>query len=548
MRSETSIGRKVKLGMAALGALIVLVGGYGFYTMSGLSAQVHSAYGPDSRRLVLTGDVESAAGMMVAGVRGMLMSALINDAPGRDMHARQFEEAAARAARDLKELEPLVQTREMREAQAALRLQVEDVTRLHEKYYGLLKSDNSSAAIQFNTETLRGKYAGIIEATQHISSAEQAFAQTLAREAETRAGASRWVTGGLSLFGLLAAASVVFAVRRALRDLHVLAGEIGDGAEQVASAAHQVSSASQSLAQGSSEQAATLEETSASTEEINSMTRKNAENARTAADETSAADLLLKETDEKLERMVGSMQEINASSEKISKIIKVIDEIAFQTNILALNAAVEAARAGEAGMGFAVVAEEVRNLAQRCAQAAKDTSTLIEESITRSNDGKLRLDEVAACVGKVVDNAGRIKLLANEVHVGSQEQARGIEQIARAVAQMQQVTQSTAASAEESASAGEEMSAQARSLREAATRLRSVAGDDGGRGPTPPVAGPKPAAQPRSTSVGALAQAVGHARAAAVVKSAPRHTPAAHSKAGSAATSEIPLDEDFRDF
>ena len=209
------------------------------------------------------------------------------------------------------------------------------------------------------------------------------------------------------------------------------------------------------------------------------MTQKNAENARHAAAETEKADQLLKETDQKLTQMIDSMREINSSSEKISKIIRVIDEIAFQTNILALNAAVEAARAGEAGMGFAVVADEVRNLSQRCAQAAKDTSDLIEESIVRSNEGKTRLDEVANCVTRVFDNATRIKELANEVHVGSQEQARGIEQISRSVAQMQQVTQSTAASAEESASAGEEMSAQAHSLHDAVGRLKVLVGGGG---------------------------------------------------------------------
>jgi methyl-accepting chemotaxis protein/methyl-accepting chemotaxis protein-1 (serine sensor receptor) len=127
-------------------------------------------------------------------------------------------------------------------------------------------------------------------------------------------------------------------------------------------------------------------------------------------------------------------------------------------------------------MGFAVVADEVRNLAQRCAQAARDTSALIEESIVRSQDGKVRLDEVAACVGKVVENASRIRVLAGDVHVGSQEQARGIEQIAKAVTQMQHVTQTTAASAEETASAGEEMSAQAAALNSAARRLNDLIG------------------------------------------------------------------------
>jgi methyl-accepting chemotaxis protein/methyl-accepting chemotaxis protein-1 (serine sensor receptor) len=168
------------------------------------------------------------------------------------------------------------------------------------------------------------------------------------------------------------------------------------------------------------------------------------------------------------------MNGINSSSEKISKIIKVIDEIAFQTNILALNAAVEAARAGEAGMGFAVVADEVRNLAQRSAQAARDTAGLIEESIAKSNDGKTKLEQVAKAVRSITESSGKVKTLVDEVKLGSQEQARGIEQVAKAITQMERVTQATAASAEESASASEELTAQSEALREIVVELAGM--------------------------------------------------------------------------
>jgi methyl-accepting chemotaxis protein/methyl-accepting chemotaxis protein-1 (serine sensor receptor) len=168
------------------------------------------------------------------------------------------------------------------------------------------------------------------------------------------------------------------------------------------------------------------------------------------------------------------MGEINAQSGRISKIIKTIDEIAFQTNILALNAAVEAARAGEAGMGFAVVADEVRNLAQRAAQAAKDTSSLIEESISKSNDGKTKVDQVASAIQSLTEEAATIKTLVDEVNLGSQEQARGIEQIVKAISQMEQVTQKTAANAEESASAAEELTAQSETVKDVVGRLTSM--------------------------------------------------------------------------
>ena len=173
----------------------------------------------------------------------------------------------------------------------------------------------------------------------------------------------------------------------------------------MANAAAQVSGASQSLAQGASEQAASLEETSASTEEIASITRKNADHASAGGRPDAAVRAGLTEVNQTLDRMVEKMKEIDASSNKIARIIKVIDEIAFQTNILALNAAVEAARAGEAGLGFAVVADEVRNLAQRCAQAARDTAALIEESIETSRDGNARLDQMAGAVRSMTENA-----------------------------------------------------------------------------------------------------------------------------------------------
>ena len=188
---------------------------------------------------------------------------------------------------------------------------------------------------------------------------------------------------------------VVMSINRALEQA---ANEIRQSAEQVTDASSEVAQSSQQLAKGASEQAATLEETSASGHEISSMTQRNAENARTAASLMAHVDVKVSDANKKLEEMVSSMGEISSSSERIGKIIKVIDEIAFQTNILALNAAVEAARAGEAGMGFAVVADEVRNLAQRCAQAARDTTALIEDSVSSAKNGQSRLQEVSEVI------------------------------------------------------------------------------------------------------------------------------------------------------
>jgi len=240
----------------------------------------------------------------------------------------------------------------------------------------------------------------------------------------------------------------------------------------------------------------------------------------------------------KLEQMVGSMKDINSSSDKISKIIKVIDEIAFQTNILALNAAVEAARAGEAGMGFAVVADEVRNLAQRCAQAAKDTAGLIEESIAKSTEGSAKLDQVAEAIRSITENATQVKTLVDEVNLGSQEQARGIEQVAKAISQMEQVTQKTAANAEESASAGEELSAQAETLRGIVERLTEMVGGGEAAQVTNRRSRPEPAR--------ASGRKIHAAHATAPVRKAAAHEPAPV-LAGNG-KHEFPLDGDFKEF
>ncbi len=293
---------------------------------------------------------------------------------------------------------------------------------------------------------------------------------------------SELLTLMLALALLLAAAGAFALVAGLVKTLREIGQAVGTGAHEVAGAAAQISNASQSLAQGSSQQAASLEETSSATEEISSMARKNTDNAGVMVRLAEQSGGKFEESNRALGEMVAATTEISASSNKISKIIKVIDEIAFQTNILALNAAVEAARAGEAGMGFAVVADEVRNLAQRSAQAAKDTALLIEESIEKSRGGKSKVDEVAAALQAITAEAGQVKTIAEGVNLGSQEQANGLEQIAKAIQEMDQVTQKTAADAEETAAAAEQLKAQSDSMDDIAGRLEALIDVDGAVG------------------------------------------------------------------
>lgn len=251
-----------------------------------------------------------------------------------------------------------------------------------------------------------------------------------------------------------------------LTSLSEVLGNIGEAADQVNAGARQVSDGSQTLSQGSTEQASSVEELSASIAEIASQTKQNAVNANLANDLASDAKAFAEKGNAHMREMLFSMEEINTSSANISQIIKVIDDIAFQTNILALNAAVEAARAGLHGKGFAVVAEEVRNLAARSAKAVKETAELIEGSVSKAGAGTKIANETAAALREIVTKAGEASDLIRNIAAASNEQASGIAQVNKGIEQVSLVVQNNSATAEESAAASEELSSQSEFLRQ----------------------------------------------------------------------------------
>ncbi|MDQ5978590.1 MAG: hypothetical protein QG602_1564 [Verrucomicrobiota bacterium] len=293
------------------------------------------------------------------------------------------------------------------------------------------------------------------------------------------------LSGGVVLltlgFGLWTIRSITGPMQAAIISL-------SGGSESIASASGQISAASQSLASGASEQAASLEETSASLEELSSMTKRNADSSQQAKTTASAARTSADAGATQMQAMQGAMQSINTASADITKILKTIDEIAFQTNILALNAAVEAARAGEHGAGFAVVAEEVRALAQRSASAAKETAVKIEHAVAQSQQGVQISAEAAKSFTDIQARIQQLESLVTEIATASQEQSQGIGQITIAISQMDKVTQGNASNSEETAAAAEELNAQARSLKAIVGHLQHLIG--GVSRPDVPIATP----------------------------------------------------------
>jgi len=297
----------------------------------------------------------------------------------------------------------------------------------------------------------------------------------MAKAAEAQAEADEANLSLILVAAIIGALMAFFITRGITKPIDRIISGLNEGADQVTEAASQVSTAGQQLAEGASEQASSLEETSSALEEMAASARQNADNAKQADTFMTESKRIIADANVAMKDTSKAMEEISASSEQISKIIKVIEEIAFQTNLLALNAAVEAARAGEHGKGFAVVADEVRNLAQRAAQAARETGDLIEQTVSRVTRGVEANQSTSASFIKIGDSAAKVADLVAQITRASSEQAQGVEQVNTAVSQMDKVTQANAAGAEESASAAEELYAQVENVRAVVLELVTLA-------------------------------------------------------------------------
>ncbi len=351
-------------------------------------------------------------------------------------------------------------------------------------------SDSITSEITAASAAVLGTATALSDASAAASQKQAAAISAGAERIDATSDRSAWlawiILGAAIVIGIALAIvitrSITLPVNRVIERL--------TGAEKaIADASSQISEASHDLADGANQQAASIEETSAALEQMASMTRQNADNAQKTSDMTQDTAKLVTDGSASMAEMSAAMADISAKSDKIGQIIKTISDIAFQTNLLALNAAVEAARAGEAGKGFAVVADEVRNLSQRSAQAAKDTSSLITSTVESVRNGSAIAEKLTGGFKGIEDSTRDISRLIQEIAAATNEQAQGVDQVNTAMAQMDKVTQRNSASASATAGSSSELEQQIHELEEDIGLLNAIV--YGGRNPQPLLAGPK---------------------------------------------------------
>ncbi|MFN7935727.1 MAG: methyl-accepting chemotaxis protein [Bryobacteraceae bacterium] len=415
----------------------------------------------------------NAAGLQMGQATRNIVLDPANPAAHRN-HAAAVKEFRTTLASLKAELETLFPASDATRACTSIHTDFEQHVKVQAAIHTLAKQGQLPTAIaQLNSADtpLWRKYKQTMQDSRAWLNTRATEVNTEIQQGYRTAQAFSWLCGLL----LAASALTAFLISGFVgRRLAALAETLSSASDQIADASNRTSASSRSLAANATQQAASLQETAASTQQISAMANSNGQHSEQAATLVQQSQTQLSAVVQSLDQTVAAIDAIDTSSGKISRIIKTIDDIAFQTNILALNAAVEAARAGEAGMGFSVVAGEVGNLAHRCAQAARDTASLIEGSIALSHDGKTKVTQVAQNVRLLVASSGELKELVQEVRQGSHQQSEGVTQIAQAITQMDRSTQTAAAGAQQGAEAATDLAHQAEDLRDLVRSLHAA--------------------------------------------------------------------------
>ena len=468
------IGTKLGVAFGAMGTLVLIL--VAVYVVSvGHSGRQMGTVNGIYHKLQMGDQIELLTTEMQGAQRGLMLSYAMHDPDASGQYTKLYETSGAKIDALVSQFRTVVESDAER---AALNEIAANRTEWNPRFQRLVdtcRTGDIAQAYKLRNQNKQVSAKMHAAATTLVEEQRKAL-EEVRRSSKQSMTQSSWIAGVVICFAIVLAIGLLNVILGSVAQLRRAIARLRESANRVAGTSGEVSSLSKQLADGASSQAASLEETSASSEEIASMTRKNTESAKQSADIMNAVCGSVTEANGTLAGMKQSMEEIGESSGKIAKIIKVIDEIAFQTNLLALNAAVEAARAGEAGMGFAVVADEVRSLAQRCAQAAKDTAMLIEDSINKTTEGRSKLNGVTASINAITDGTTKAKSMVDEVDAASNEQSAGIEQISKAFAQIDTITQKAAANAEHGAAASKQLDEQSQALMSVVKQLEAMAG------------------------------------------------------------------------
>lgn len=474
--SRLSAPRKIQLSLVALSAFVALMGLLGLWAVRKTNHGLETVY---LNRVVPLRQLK-----VIADAYAVDIIDAVNKANAGLISPAEALKSVGTSQDRIREHWAAYRVTHMTEEEARLSKEAEELfvkaeTALRNLVTGLERLQKEPAAPGLLQNFDGSLYASIDPISAKISELTELQLRVAKHEYEAAGARYRWMQGeiaALMAVGLVFSAIAVALVTRLTRMLCLTVQQLDLGSQQIRMAATEISASSQSLAEGSSVQAASQEQTSAAMEEMSSSTQANAESAARAQQLSTETRALIQQSADDLHQLRTAMADIQASSGDVGRIIRTIDEIAFQTNILALNAAVEAARAGEAGAGFAVVADEVRRLAQRSATASRETTSLIELSAKRSGNGVVYTTKVAEKLDAIVSHIGDLDLQIGQIARASTEQADGVEQVNKALGEVDRVTQANASQAEESASAAQELSAQSQEFEQLVAGLLDLVG------------------------------------------------------------------------